>query len=64
MSDAQYTIEFNQVEIDKLKQVSAALKAAAGQNPEMNELADWLSSVVNADEDAAEAGKAKIKKKK
>jgi len=61
----QYTIEFNQEEIDKLTKIAAALKAAAGQNPEWNALADWLSGVIVEDEtDQSEPGKPKRKKKK
>jgi hypothetical protein len=61
----QYSIEFNQEEIDKLTKVAAALKAAAGQNPEWNELADWLSGIIVDDEtDEGEPDKPKRKKKK
>jgi len=62
--EATYAIEFNAAEIEKLKQVAAALKAAAGQNPEWNELSDWLAGIVNEDEGEETPDKPKKLKKK
>ena len=59
-----YTIEFNQAEIEKLKEIAAALKSAAGQKPEWVELADWLTDIVNEDEAAPETPEKPKKKKK
>jgi len=63
-STTQYAIEFNQSEIDKLKEIAAALKSAAGQKPEWVELADWLAEIVADDDTEETPDKPKRKKKK
>ena len=60
----QYSIEFNQEEIEKLKRISEVLRATAGQNEEYVELATWLMGIVSDDDGEETPDKPKRKKKK
>jgi hypothetical protein len=60
-----YSIDFDDAEIEKLKRISEIVKSGAGQNTEHTELAAWLASVCNEDDDTEETpDKPKRKKKK
>ena len=60
-----YSIDFEEAEIAKLQRISEIVKSGAGQNAEHNELAAWLASVCNEDDESEETpDKPKRKKKK
>jgi hypothetical protein len=51
---AGYSIDFEEAEIAKLQRIADIVKSGAGQNQEHIELATWLASVCNEDDDAEE----------
>jgi len=62
---AGYSIDFEEAEIAKLQRIADIVKSGAGQNAEHVELATWLSSVCNEDDETEETpDKPKRKKKK